>query len=103
MSEILTAVISTIASPEGIYGLGWLIAVAEAIFIVRQLKTENEVVSALRAEVRELQRIHHEALLAERESRIADLKSIVADYKSVLDKISRNLARLGGKGGPKDG
>lgn len=99
MSEILTAIISTIASPEGIYGLGWLVAVAEAIFIVRQLKTENEVTAALRAEVKELQQIHNAALLAERESRIMDLKSIVADYKAVLDKISKNLARLGGKGG----
>lgn len=102
MSEILTAVISTIASPEGIYGLGWLIAVAEAIFIIRQLKTENEVVTNLREEVKELQKIHHEALLAERESRIMDLKTIITDYKAVLDKISKNLARLGGRGG-KDG
>jgi hypothetical protein len=101
MTEILAAVIATIASPEGIYGLGWLFAVAEAIFIIRQLKTENEVVSALRAELKDLQKIHNDQLLAEKENRLVDLKSIISDYKSVLDKISRNLSRLG-KGGGKD-
>jgi hypothetical protein len=95
MTEILAAVISTIASPEGVYGLGWLFAVAQAVWIIKRMNTENEIVKELRAEVRELQKIHTDALLAERDQRLADLKFIIADYKAVLERISRNLSKLG--------
>jgi hypothetical protein len=94
MELLFAAIIKAAVALGPIGGLGWLFAIAMALFIIREIRGESKSEIKLRNKIESLNTLHAAALAAQYEHRINDLKTIAAQYDQTVKEVLSALRRF---------